>query len=79
MTEPNLPQSAAPSPLQQMVGLQFAWQQLFWRMQMSVFSGAWLAGRPAPVVAEAKLPADQHGQLAIPPAVAAEGEHGLFA
>ena len=73
------PQSATDNPLQQLLQLQLAWQQLFWRMSATVLSSAWLPGQPAPVMIEAKPETDQHGQLVVPPAVAVEGERALFA
>lgn len=79
MTDRVHPQAATDDPLQQMMRLQFAWQQLFCQMPLSVLSGACLVGKPAPIIAETKPEVDQHAQLPVPPAVADEGEHALFA
>ena len=79
MTDKMASQSASETLLEQMLQLQFAWQQLFWRMPLSVFSNAWLLRRPAPATVETRPATDQHGQLVVPPTGPVEGDHALFA
>lgn len=82
MTTENDRQRAAVAPTgpaQPLIAAQFAWQQLFWQTALAPRRMFWSRSLQAPLAACHASAPDGHDQLEVPPAVAADGEHALFA
>ena len=74
--QPNLPPTG---PAQQLITTQFVWQQLFWQMALAPWRRCWSQSSHAPLAFCHAAAPDGHNQLEVPPSVAADGEHALFA
>ena len=70
---------AATGPAQPLIAAQFAWQQLFWQTASAPWGMFWSRSLQAPLAACHASAPHGHHQLEVPPSVAADGEHALFA
>ena len=75
----QVPAASATSFLQRFGEAQLAWQQLCWRLTVAPWNGAWLRRPVIHAVAVKPIAPAGHELLEVPPAVAADGEHALFA
>lgn len=70
---------AATEPAQNLIAVQFVWQELFWQMALAPWRTFWSQASHTPLAACHAVAPDGHDQLEVPPSVAADGEHALFA